>query len=526
MVPTASAVEARPPAPNDPRWSDQWGLATQLGVGIDVREAWRYGRGKGVVIAVVDTGFVSHPEFDGRVLTGYDFIRSAAVANDGDGRDPDPSDPGNWVTREEAESGRFSEGCKAEDSDWHGTHVAGIALAAADNGIGIAGIAPLARLLPVRVVGKCGGNERDLIDGMRWAAGLQVEGVPINRRPADIINLSLGSETSCSPALQAAVDEITARDVAIIAEVGNESIEASGYSPANCFGAATVAALTVTGDLAAYSNFGSFVDLSAPGGGAGGGIVSTVDRGKRAPEGPGYASYAGTSMAAPHLSGVLAIARGYDPRTPFEAHYEVLFGNLAPFNAVGGSQRCSQGLCGAGALDAGRFLTALESRALQAVENILPERLAVGAESEGAVLVDGSAASDLQVETPEICGWDGVRLLGVARGDCRLSLERTGTATLKPLIASIVIEISGLTPTITQQLPSRIRVGSSARALASANSGGSISYLSRTPAICKVGGKGRVTGLTVGDCKIRISVGAAGDFDVGRMRVELRVRRR
>jgi serine protease len=495
-------------------------------VGIDVREAWRYGRGKGVVIAVVDSGIVSHPEFSGRVLPGYDFIRSAAVANDGDGRDPDPSDPGNWVTKEEAASGRFAEGCKAEGSDWHGTHVAGIALADADNGIGIAGIAPLARLLPIRVVGKCGGNERDLIDGMRWAAGLEVEGVPINKRPADIINLSLGGEASCSAALQAAVDEIVALDVAIVAAVGNESQDASTSSPANCFGTATVAALTVSGDLAAYSNYGSFVDLSAPGGGAGGGIVSTVDRGTRTPEGPGYASYAGTSMAAPHLSGVLAIARGYDPLTPFEALYEVLFGNLAPFNAVGGPQRCNQGLCGAGALDAGRYMAALESRSIQVVESIFPVRLAVGAESAGGALVDGIAASDFQLETPEICGWDGVRLIGISRGDCRLSLERPGTATLKPLNASIAIEIGGLTPTITQQLPARIGVGSSARAMASADSGGLISYSSRTPAICKVGGKGRVTGLTVGDCKLRIAVGAAGDFDAGRVRVELRVRRR
>ena len=525
-VPTASAVEARPSAPNDPRWSGQWGLATQQGVGIDVREAWRYGRGGGVVIAVVDSGIVSHPEFNGRVLPGYDFIRSVSVANDGDGRDADPSDPGNWVTEDEAASGQFTEGCEAEDSDWHGTHVAGIALAAADNGIGIAGIAPLARLLPVRVVGKCGGTERDLIDGMRWAAGLPVEGVPNNRNPADIINLSLGSEASCSPAMQATVNEIASRDVAIVAAVGNGTTDASSYSPANCFGTATVAALTVSGGLASYSNFGSFVDLSAPGGGAGGGIVSTADRGNRAPEGPGYATYGGTSMAAPHLSGVLAIARGYDPLTPFDEIYSVLFSTLAPFVPVGGSQQCSVDRCGAGALDAGRFLGALEARAARSVVRLLPEQLTIGGATEGAVLVDGVPASDLLLETPAICGWDGSRLSGVSRGVCTLRLERPGTATLKSLIESITIEVGGLTPAITHQLPSRIRVGATARALASVESGGVISYASRTPTICKVGRKGLVTGLSAGDCRVRITAGATGDFDAGRLRVELRVRRR
>ena len=168
-----TAVEPLPGAPNDSRWGQQWNLAANPGVGVGVREAWRYGRGKGTVLAVVDSGITAHPEFEGRILPGYDFVSSARYANDGDGRDADPSDPGDWVSKEEVDSGEFNEDCPESPSDWHGTHVAGIALAAANNGVGIAGIAPLAKLLPVRVVGKCGGTERDLIDGIRRRAAEQ-----------------------------------------------------------------------------------------------------------------------------------------------------------------------------------------------------------------------------------------------------------------------------------------------------------------------------------------------------------------
>ncbi|MFZ9699375.1 MAG: S8 family peptidase, partial [Candidatus Limnocylindrus sp.] len=348
-VGSSYAVDGSVAVPNDPRWSQQWALAAEPGIGIGVLEAWQFSRGETAVIAVVDSGVIAHPEFDERVLPGYDFVSSVRVANDGDGRDSDASDPGSWVTEDDVASGDFPEDCKAENSDWHGTHVAGIALAAAGNGKGVAGVAPRAELLPVRVVGKCGGTERDLIDGMRWAAGLKVAGVPKNSRPADVINLSLGAARDCSPTLQAVVDEITALDIAIVAAVGNAATDASRQSPANCFGTVTVSALTAQGTLAVYSNYGTFLDLAAPGGDQAAGIISTVDRGTRRPIGPGYASYQGTSMAAPHLSGVLALARSYDPLTPFEAIYEVLFANLAAFTSSSSAYACNINLCGVGA---------------------------------------------------------------------------------------------------------------------------------------------------------------------------------
>ena len=524
-APAAAAVEDRPSVPNDPRWSQQWNLATNPGVGIDLREAWRYGRGKGTVLAVVDSGIIAHPEFEGRILPGYDFVSSAKYANDGDGRDADATDPGDWVSKEDVESRAFDEDCKESTSDWHGTHVAGIALAAADNGVGIAGIAPEAKLLPVRVMGKCGGTDRDLIDGIRWAAGLEVSGAPIHENPADVINLSLGGEGSCSGALQSAVDEITALGVMIVASVGNEAKDASLYSPANCFGTATVGALTVSGTLATYSNFGNFVDVGAPGGDTGSQIISTVDRGSTTAIGPGYAVYSGTSMSAPHLSGVLLIARGYDPLTPSDALYEVLFNILAAFVPASGSYACSVGYCGSGALDAGRFLAALEARSASTIDRTLPTSVTFGGSAEGAILVDGSPASDIQVTTPETCAYDGTLLSGLARGVCTLTIQRPGSAVSKPLDYLVNIRVGGLTPTVTHTLSTKIRVGKSARLNATVDSAGTLNYKSRTPKVCKVGSAGKITALSRGTCRVRINVAANGDYDAGKLVVFTTVRR-
>jgi subtilisin family serine protease len=340
-----------------------------------------------------------------------------------------------------------------------------------------------------------------------------------------VINLSLGGEGSCSGGLQSAVDEITALGVMIVASVGNEAKDASLYSPANCFGTATVGALTVSGTLATYSNFGNFVDLSAPGGDTGSLIMSTVDRGTTTPIGAGYAAYRGTSMAAPHLSGVLLIARGYDPLTPNDALYEVLFNNLAPFVPASGSYACSVGYCGSGALDAGRFLAALEARTAPLIDRTLPTSVTFGGSAEGAILIDGIPASDLTVTTPETCAYDGVALSGLARGVCTLTILRPGTALAKPLDYLVNIEVGGLTPTITHTLPSKIRLGKSARLNAIADSAGTLTYKSRTPKICKVGSAGKVTALSRGTCRVRINVAANGDYDAGKLVVFAPVRR-
>lgn len=525
LVPATLAVEPLPGVPDDPRWAEQWNLAANPGVGIDVREAWRYGRGKGAVLAVVDSGITPHPEFEGRILPGYDFISNATNANDGDGRDADPSDPGDWVSKEDLASGSFSADCKVGNSDWHGTHVAGIALAAADNGVGIAGVAPLAKLLPVRVIGKCGGTDRDLIDGMRWAAGLDVAGAPLNQYPADVINLSLGGEQPCSAAMQSAVDEILALDIFIVTAVGNEAFDASRKSPANCSGTFTVAALGASGTLAMYSNFGSYVDIAAPGGEVTGGIWGPLDKGTTSPSGPTYGRLAGTSMAAPHLSGVFAIVRGYDPHTPAMAVYDLLASNLAPFVAAGGTYACYSGYCGLGALDAGRLLAAMEARPAPVVESTLPTQVLFGGSAEGVIRVDGVDASDVNVATPETCSFDGSLLSGLVRGECTLTIERPGSALLKPLDYSVNITVGGLTPIITHSLPRSMRMGKSARLGAAADSTGTLTYKSRTPRICKVGRAGKVTALTPGTCRVRINVAATGDYDAGKLVVLTTVRR-
>jgi len=321
------------------------------------------------------------------------------------------------------------------------------------------------------------------------------------------------------------VDEITALGVMIVASVGNEAKDASLYSPANCFGTATVGALTVSGTLATYSNFGNFVDLSAPGGDTGSQIISTVDRGTTTAIGPGYAAYRGTSMAAPHLSGVLLIARGYDPLTPSDALYEVLFNNLAPFVSASGSYACSVGYCGNGALDAGLFLAALEARPAPLIERTLPTSVTFGGSADGAILVDGSPASDIQVVTPETCAYDGSALSGLARGVCTLTIERPGNAISKPLEYLVNIEVGGLTAAITHTLPGTLRAGKSARLNASVDSGGALTYKSRTPSICKVGSAGKVTALARGTCRVRINVVANGDYDAGKLVVFTTVRR-
>ena len=188
-----SAVVALPPAaaPNDTYWAKQANLGPSGSNGVNVLGAWPYSRGAGVVVAVIDTGYVAHPELNGRVLPGYDFISDARSARDGDGRDPNPRDEGDWVSQVEIDSGEVEADCEAGASSWHGTHVASIALAAANNGIGLAGIAPEAQLLPVRAIGRCSGSERDIADAIRWAAGGEVSGAPENEHPADVINLSL-----------------------------------------------------------------------------------------------------------------------------------------------------------------------------------------------------------------------------------------------------------------------------------------------------------------------------------------------
>ncbi|MCB1002775.1 MAG: S8 family serine peptidase, partial [Acidimicrobiales bacterium] len=152
----------------------------------------------------------------GRFLPGYDMISDSQIANDGGGRDADPSDPGDWITSAENASGYFA-GCPVRNSSWHGTHVAGTVGAATNNGIGVSGINWVSPMIAVRVLGKCGGSSADIADAIRWAAGLPVAGTPLNANPADVINMSLsGSSATCPTTYQNAINDARAAGTVVV----------------------------------------------------------------------------------------------------------------------------------------------------------------------------------------------------------------------------------------------------------------------------------------------------------------------
>lgn len=286
--------------PNDPGYPSQWDLPA-----IHVPDAWPYSRGAGVTVAVIDTGSLPHPDLQGQYLPGYDFVGDPTYSLDGDGRDSDATDAGDWTPY------GVCDDPTAHSSSWHGAHVAGTIAALAGNGAGIAGIASAARILPVRALGRCGGTDSDITDALVWAAGGRVPGVPANPNPAKIINLSLSGPGSCSPVEQDAIDQATALGALVVVAAGNDGADVAGYTPANCRGVLAVAATGVGAVAAPYSNSGSAVALSAPGSG----ITSLGNRGTRAYDPAGWTTVArsGTSMATPHVSAVAALVWSLAP---------------------------------------------------------------------------------------------------------------------------------------------------------------------------------------------------------------------
>lgn len=342
--------------PNDTRYNEQWNYFDSV-AGINLEQAWNFANGSNVRVAVIDTGVTDHPDLNANITGGYDFISDPLSAVDGDGRDPDPSDEGDWRAQGNGDCGIVS----GRDSTWHGSHVAGTIAAITNNAEGVAGVAFGAKVVPARAFGKCGGTLADVADAIVWSTGGFVPGVGTNANPARIVNMSLGQGLPCPNFLQSAInDSITARDAFLIASAGNNSTDASIQAPANCFGVFTVAALNRAGDLSDRSNFGSIVDISAPGGqlsGSGnefGGILSLGNTGTTVPQAPSYTLNAGTSMAAPHVAGVAALLVSADPSMSSSDLATTL---TATAQQIPGT--CPTNGCGAGLLDAGAALASL-----------------------------------------------------------------------------------------------------------------------------------------------------------------------
>ncbi len=336
-----------PVTPNDPLFAPtaggatgQWYLGapttTPSGVSlaaVNAVGAWSTATGSsGIVIADLDTGVrFEHPdlgraEAGGKLLPGYDFIgadggaggTTFVTANDGDGRDADASDPGDWVTSGDL-TNSFLTNCSAGNSSWHGTRTAGILGARTNNGLGIAGIAWDSWILPARVLGKCGGYDSDILAAMLWSAGIAVGGLPANPYPARVLNMSFGSAGACSAGsggYQDVIRQLAARGAVVIVSAGNEGGPVD--SPANCPGAIAVTGVRHIGTKVGYANLGPEVALAAPAGNcvnAGGACLFSIDTTTNlGTTSPGTSSYTdqfniniGTSFSAPIVAGIAAL---------------------------------------------------------------------------------------------------------------------------------------------------------------------------------------------------------------------------
>jgi serine protease len=305
--------------PNDPSYTQyQWHFYHPVG-GVNAEAAWDIGNGEGVVVAVVDTGIVqNHLDLAANVLPGYDMISDKRVSRRAnDGRAPGGWDLGDWIEANYCTGWATPDPHAADVSSWHGSHVAGTVAQETNNAIGVAGLAHGAKVVPVRVLGSCGGFGSDISDGIIWAAGGEVPGLPVNGNPADIINMSLGSRgpAACPASYQAAIDQAISLGSIVVVAAGNSNGNAANYTMSSCQNVISVGATGINGGKASYSNWGARVDLSAPGGGGGqdwtGYVVQITNAGEQGPVNSWlYSGMAGTSMASPHVAAAAAIVQG------------------------------------------------------------------------------------------------------------------------------------------------------------------------------------------------------------------------
>jgi len=391
-------------APNDPRYGanqpqtvtptvGQWYLRAPdptIVSAINAETAWNTtGGSPAIVVAVLDTGVRGdHPDLLGKLVPGYDFVSadgdgSFTSANDGNARDGDASDPGDWVTQAESDSGPL-QGCDVGDSSWHGTQTTALVGAATDNGVGMASVGRNVRVMPVRVLGKCGGFMSDVVAGMYWAAGINIPSTfgtgPANPFPAKVLNMSLGSATpTCGTTYQSAVTAVNGAGVSVVVSAGNDAGLAVGQ-PANCAGAIGVGGLRQTGTKVGFSDVGPQISISAPAGncvlpGASDPclypILTATNDGKTVPGNNTYSDSfnisVGTSFSAPLVSGAAALLLSVNPTlTPAQVR-STLMSSARAFPTSGGSAGtstcvapngtqqlecyCTTSTCGAGMLD-------------------------------------------------------------------------------------------------------------------------------------------------------------------------------
>jgi serine protease len=315
-------------APNDPLFSGQWYLQSAQPSALDALDAWDLTTGSsGVVIAEIDTGVrFDHPDLRNgsanRLLPGYDMIGpdpngTYDTGNTGLGRNPDASDPGDWISAADLKNPLFAT-CPIGNSSWHGTRVAGILGAITDNQTGIAGTTWSNWVLPVRALGKCGGYDSDVLAAMGWAAGLPVAGVPDNPYPARILNMSLGATGACPASYQQLIEQLDTMGVLVVVAAGNEGGPVD--APANCAGAVAVAGLRQAGTKVGFSSLGPEVALSAPAGncvntGAGEpclfSLTTTTNTGTTVPATNTYTdeynTNLGTSFSAPQVAAIAGL---------------------------------------------------------------------------------------------------------------------------------------------------------------------------------------------------------------------------
>ncbi|HOW76488.1 MAG TPA: S8 family serine peptidase [Candidatus Competibacteraceae bacterium] len=412
--------------PNDPFYATQWHYPQ-----LNLPQAWDLTTGSDVIVAVVDTGVVlSHPDLQGQLVAGYDFISNIANALDGDGIDPDPTDVGDRSNPDGS-------------SSFHGTHVTGTVAAATNNNLGVAGVAFGAKVMPLRAIGRFGGDLYDIEQAVRYAAGLPNDSGTVPPRRADVINLSLGS-TGSSASEQATFEQARAAGVVVIAAAGNSRSSIPFY-PAAYSGVMAVSAVTIDKTLASYSNFGSWVDVAAPGGntatdlngdGKPDGVLSTVATDTDGTLVNDYVIWEGTSMAAPHMAGVVALMKALAPNlTPQDVDSLLISGALTEdLGTAGRDNQFGYGLVNAYQAAAAAANTGGQPVDPTPVLAVSPEALNFGTVlSSQTLTVRNGGSGELTVSSPteDSGGWlrvtpTEVNASGI--GVYTVSVNRTGLA--------------------------------------------------------------------------------------------------